>query len=82
MMVDRTMIASFRAAVLRRIWQDGGSTGEISQIKCILPLPLKKKIQLLRFKDFICTRDRGEKKQTLEKQLILHILFYPPPGVI
>lgn len=32
MVIDRTMTASFRAAVLRRIRQDGGSTGENFQI--------------------------------------------------
>lgn len=32
MVIDRTMTATFRAAVLRRIRQDGGSTGETIQI--------------------------------------------------
>ena len=33
MITDRTMTATFRAVVLRRIKQDGGSTGESFQIK-------------------------------------------------
>lgn len=34
-LITRTMTATFRAAVLRRIRQDGGSTGETAQMKSV-----------------------------------------------
>lgn len=35
LVIGRTMTATYRAAVLRRIRQDGGLTGETFQIKCL-----------------------------------------------